>query len=59
MTRAFENSESNVPLFLLETRVNADAREIAGHEQFVKFNSTSHRLNENHDLDGMARKWTF
>lgn len=45
----------DVPILLLEPRVNADAREVAGHEELVKLDRTCNRLHEDDDLNSMVR----
>lgn len=43
------------PFFLLKTRMDADAGEVAGHKKFVQLNCTSNRLHKNHDLRGVNK----
>ena len=46
-----QTSTSYVPLLLLETRVDADTREITRDEELVEFDGASNRLHEDDDLE--------
>ena len=46
------SANNDVPLLLLETRVDGDTWEIARHKKFVELNGAGDRLDEDHNLQG-------
>ena len=42
----------HAPFFLLKTRMDTDARKIAGHKELVQFDSSSDRFYEDNNLEG-------
>ena len=68
VSRIERQSESSVPFFLGETRMNIDGRKVTRNEQFAQFNRTRNGFNENDDLSrevqcqqdkpgGLGRTW--